>query len=114
MDQKQKDTLALLNITIVPTADLIVPRRGKLPEKLAIEIGASEAVKLLVAGQRGMGKTTELRRLVELLKSHENCIPIFLQFGSQEAITEVALITAMAERLPVVHLGFSLHGAGLA
>jgi KAP-like P-loop domain-containing protein len=98
MNDKQKRTLALLNITRVPDLDLIVPR-GQLPEKLQAEITPSETAKLLVAGQRGMGKTTELRRLVDLLRADNECIPIFLQFGSQEEITEAALIVAMAETL---------------
>jgi hypothetical protein len=46
-----------------------------------------------------MGKTTELRRLVDLLKKEQECVPIFLQFGSQEEITETALIMAMADKL---------------
>jgi GTPase SAR1 family protein len=98
MNQKQKETLALLNITRIPTLDLIVPR-GKLPEKLQAEISPSETAKLLVAGQRGMGKTTELTRLVNLLRKENECVPIFLQFGSQEEITEAALISAMAGKL---------------
>jgi hypothetical protein len=49
MDEKQRQTLTLLNITRIPTHDLIVPR-GQLPEKLQTEITPSEAAKLLVAG----------------------------------------------------------------
>lgn len=100
MNEKQKQTIALLNIASVPPSGLIVPR-GQLPEKLQAEIDASEGAKLLVAGQRGMGKTTELRRLVDLLKRKNEYVPVFLQFGSQEEISDVGLIMAMARRLTI-------------
>lgn len=98
MDQPQRSTLALLNVSTIPDLDLIVPR-GTLPETLESEICSSETVKVLVAGQRGMGKTTELRRLVELLRSGNTHQPIFVAFGSQESITETALLLAMANAL---------------
>lgn len=97
MNADQKQTLALLNPIAVPDSSLIV-RRGSLPEQLEADIVSSDSVKLLVAGQRGMGKTTELRRFVSLLDERE-FIPVFLQFGSQESISEPGLLAAMAESL---------------
>jgi hypothetical protein len=94
MTPDQKRTLELLLPNSIPTMALIVPR-GNLPEQLYAEILPSDSAKLLVAGQRGMGKTTELRRLVELLTGSE-FLPIFLQFGAQESITQPGLIHAMA------------------
>jgi len=98
MDQQQRSTLALLNVSTVPDLDLIVPR-GTLPETLESEICSTDTVKVLVAGQRGMGKTTELRRLVELLRSGTTHEPIFVAFGSQESITEIALLLSMANAI---------------
>ncbi len=97
MNKDQKKTLELLLPNSIPTMELIVPR-GNLPEQLHAEILPSDSAKLLVAGQRGMGKTTELRRLVDLLSESE-FLPIFLQFGAQESITQVGLIYAMAQSL---------------
>src|SRR6476660_7171482 len=98
MNENQRKTLELLNVSTVPTLDLIVPR-GVLPETLEAEICSSNSVKLLVAGQRGMGKTTELRRLSDLLQKGTTHLPIFVAFGSQEFISETALLLAMANVL---------------
>lgn len=98
MTEQQRRTLELLNVATIPDLDLIVPR-GALPETLEAEICASDGVKLLVAGQRGMGKTTELRRLSDLLQRGTSHFPIFVAFGSQESISETALILAMANAL---------------
>lgn len=106
MNEQQRKTLELLNVSTVPDLNLIIPR-GTLPETLKAEIASADGVKLLVAGQRGMGKTTELRRLVDLLTSENAYLPIFVPFGSQEAITETALILTMANHL------FSSKEAGL-
>lgn len=97
MSPDQKKTLELLLPNAIPTMKFIVPR-GNLPEQLHAEILPSDSPKLLVAGQRGMGKSTELRRLVELLAGSE-FLPIFLQFGAQESITQVGLVYAMAQSL---------------
>ena len=67
MTDDQKKTLCLLLPNVVPDSRLIVPR-GKLPEQLQAEILPSDTTKILVAGQRGMGKTTELRRLTGFLQ----------------------------------------------
>ena len=98
MNEKQRTTLELLNVTTIPKLEFIVPR-GHLPETLEAEICSSDSVKVLVAGQRGMGKTTELRRLSELLRQGISHLPIFVAFGSQESITETALLLAMANAL---------------
>ncbi|HEX3103216.1 MAG TPA: hypothetical protein VHQ22_02125 [Terriglobales bacterium] len=98
MNEQQRVTLELLNTMTVPELELIVPR-GRLPETLETEICSGDTVKLLVAGQRGMGKTTELRRLAELLRNKGSHFPIFVAFGSQESITETALIMSMANAL---------------
>ena len=97
MTGEQKKTLGLLLPSAVPDSSLIVPR-GKLPEQLQAEILPSDTTKILVAGQRGMGKTTELRRLTELLEDSA-FLPIFLQFGAQPCITHAALLGSMAEAL---------------
>jgi len=97
MTPDQKKTLELLLPNAIPTMKLIVPR-GNLPEQLHAEIFPSDSAKLLVAGQRGMGKTTELRRLVELLSGSE-FLSIFLQFGAQESISQAGLVFAMAQSL---------------
>jgi hypothetical protein len=81
MSSDQKKTLSMLSPITTPSRDVIVPRTN-LPEQLLAEIEPSDAVKIFVAGQRGMGKTTELRRFVDLLEDSE-FLPIFLQFGSQ-------------------------------
>jgi len=73
---------------------LIVPR-GTLPTQLHAELTSSDAVKLLIAGQRGMGKTTELKRLLDLFSEHET-ITVFVQFGAQESITNAMLVRIMA------------------
>ncbi len=46
-----------------------------------------------------MGKTTELKRLNTLLENEKEFLPIFSQFGSQENISESALIAHMAQAL---------------
>lgn len=107
MTEEQRTTLELLNVSTVPTLDLVVPR-GRLPETLEAEICSGDKVKLLVAGQRGMGKTTELRRLTDLLRSKNLYLPIFVAFGSQESITETALLLAMANAL-YSHRELGLH-----
>lgn len=96
MTESQRKTLAMLQPNLVVEPSLLVPR-GKLPEQLLAEIESSEDGKFLVAGQRGMGKTTELRRLFELLK--KEFLPVFVQFGAQESITYPMLIDAMAQAL---------------
>ena len=68
------------NFAAEPT--MIVPR-GTLPEQLLAEIESSSNGKFLVAGQRGMGKTTELRRLLDLLNKGP-FLPLFIQFGAQK------------------------------
>jgi len=97
MDDVQKKTLSLLSPITPPAPELIVPRT-QLPEQLQAEILPSEPVKLFVAGQRGMGKTTELRRFISLLDDSE-FLPIFLQFGSQERIDHPSLIKLMWKAL---------------
>jgi AAA ATPase domain len=97
MNDEQKRTLGLLLPNAIPDPGLIV-QRGKLPEQLLAEIVPSDTTKLLVAGQRGMGKTTELRRLSGLLADSE-FVAVFLQFGAQPSITHSGLIRAMAEAL---------------
>jgi len=62
-----KETLANLLPSHKIDATLFVSR-GKLPEELRTDIMTANSVKLLVAGQRGMGKTVELLRLQELLQ----------------------------------------------
>jgi len=97
MDASQKKTLAFLLPYSAAETTLIVPR-GKLPEQLHAEITPAETPKLLVAGQRGMGKTTELKRLVEHLR-HSEFLPVFLQFGAQPSISQAGLVEAMAQAL---------------
>lgn len=97
MTEDQKKTLEMLLPSYSTDPELIVPR-GKLPEQLHTEIESSEEVKFLLAGQRGMGKTTELKRLVNLLSNTE-ILPIFVQFGAQADITHPLLINAMADSL---------------
>jgi len=93
----QKRTLSMLSPITPAAPELIVPRTN-LPEQLRAEIASSEPVKVFVAGQRGMGKTTELRRFVNLLEDSE-FLPIFLQFGAQEKIDHSSLIRLMAKAL---------------
>lgn len=95
--EDQKKTLAMLHPNFPAEPRLIVPR-GKMPEQLFAEIQASKDGKFLVAGQRGMGKTTELLRLFFLLKDYD-FLPLFVQFGAQETITYPMLIDAMAQAL---------------
>jgi hypothetical protein len=97
MTKEQRTTLSLLLPNAVPTTDMIVPR-GNLPMQLYAEIQSSDAAKLLVAGQRGMGKTTELLRLADLLNDSD-FLPVFLQFGAQGSITQSGLLLAMAQEL---------------
>jgi hypothetical protein len=97
MNEKQKKTLQLLLPYASMDSQLVVPR-GKLPEQLCAEIAPSDTTKLLLAGQRGMGKTTELKRLVEQLGTSEY-IPVFLQFGAQPEISHAGLIYAMGQAL---------------
>src|SRR5208282_2197550 len=97
MTDDQKKTLGLLLPNAIPDSGLIVPR-GKLPAQLHADIEPSDTTKLLVAGQRGMGKTTELRRLTALLQDSDY-LPVFLQFGAQPSITHAGLIRAMGEAL---------------
>jgi len=95
--EDQKRTLSLLLPNAVPTTDLIVPR-GNLPDQLYADILSGDTVKLLVAGQRGMGKTTELLRFVKRLENSE-FMPLFLQFGAQGSISEDGLLFSMAQTL---------------
>lgn len=97
MTGDQKKTLSMLSPIATVEPGLIVPRTN-LPDQLYAEIMPAEPVKLFVAGQRGMGKTTELKRFVEMLDETE-FLPVFLQFGSQESITHAGLINAMARAL---------------
>lgn len=97
MTEDQKRTLSMLSPITAPIPGLIVPRTN-LPEQLQAEIIPADPVKLFVAGQRGMGKTTELRRFVDLLEDSE-FLPIFLQFGSQQRIDHASLIRLMARAL---------------
>ncbi len=97
MTEEQKRTLSMLSPITTPAPDLIVPRTN-LPEQLRAEIAPSDPVKIFVAGQRGMGKTTELRRFAGLLEDSE-FLPIFLQFGAQEKIDHPSLIRLMAKAL---------------
>lgn len=97
MTEDQKRTLSMLSPITTPTPELIVPRTN-LPEELQAEITPAEPVKIFVAGQRGMGKTTELRRFVGLLEDSE-FLPIFLQFGAQEKIDHPSLIRLMTRAL---------------
>lgn len=96
MTKDQLGTLKMLQPNFAAGPGLIVPR-GRLPEELLAEIQSSDEGKFLVAGQRGMGKSTELQRLVDLLKVE--FLPIFVQFGAQESITYPMLIDAMAQAL---------------
>ncbi len=100
MTGEQKQTLARLIPNARPDKGLIV-NRGTLPEELRAFIVPSDSVKLLVAGQRGMGKTTELKRLVEMLEAdqEEQFLAVFSQFGSQDSITDTALFRHMARAL---------------
>src|SRR5690348_9959386 len=97
MNAEQRESLSLLLPNAVPNPSLIVPR-GKLPEQLLADIVPSDTTKLLVAGQRGMGKTTELRRL-ETRLGESDFVAVFLQFGAQPFITHSGLIRAMAHAL---------------
>ena len=91
MTDEQKKTLARLIPNAKADKELIV-NRGSLPEELHAFILPSDSVKLLVAGQRGMGKTIQLQRLVEMLAAdtEEQFIPVFSQFGAQDTITDIA------------------------
>lgn len=104
MEAAQKQTLSMLMPNFSAAQDLIVPH-GKLAETLKADIESADSGKFLVAGQRGMGKTTELRRLSALLEGDH--LSIFVQFGSQEAITHPLLLQAMAVGL-LNHLPRSL------
>lgn len=97
MNEKQKKTLELLLPYAGKESELVVPR-GKLPEQLCAEIVPSDTAKLLVAGQRGMGKTTELKRLINQLGTSD-FVPVFLQFGAQPTISHAGLIYAMGQAL---------------
>jgi hypothetical protein len=97
MSSDQKKTLSMLSPITTPAREVIVPRTN-LPEQLQAEIEPSDPVKIFVAGQRGMGKTTELRRFVDLLEDSD-FLPIFLQFGSQEKIDHPSLIKLMTNAL---------------
>ena len=66
MTEVQKRTLSMLSPITTPDPQLIVPRTN-LPEQLQADIASSDPVKIFVAGQRGMGKTTELRRIGGLM-----------------------------------------------
>jgi GTPase SAR1 family protein len=96
MNENDKATLRMLQPTYADPS-LIVPR-GTLPIELHAELTSSDAVKLLIAGQRGMGKTTELRRLLQRFDVNET-IPVFVQFGAQESITNAMLVGSMAGHL---------------
>lgn len=111
MTPAQKQTLSMLSPITTPAREVIVPRTN-LPELLLAEIEPSEPVKIFVAGQRGMGKTTELRRFVDLLEDSD-FLPIFLQFGSQERIDHPSLIKLMASALHA-ELGAALDGKALS
>ena len=98
MNQLERETLA----NLLPNAkyrSAFVISRGSLPDELFADIQTDNCVKVLVAGQRGMGKTTELRRLEALLKESTDYYPIFLQFGAEEKIDDVSLIHSMAQAL---------------
>ena len=97
MTDDQKHTLSMLSPITALSPNLIIPRTN-IPEQIYTEIAPAEPVKLFVSGQRGMGKTTELRRFVDMLEGSE-FTPIFLQFGSQEQIGHPALIRLMADGL---------------
>lgn len=97
MTEDQKRTLAMLLPSYAAKENLIVPR-GKLPEQLHAEVESSENAKFLLAGQRGMGKTTELKRLVQLLQATQS-LPVFVQFASQAEVSHDMLLEAMAAKL---------------
>ena len=94
---EQRNTLRMLLPGYQAEETLIVPR-GTLPLELKAEVISSDRVKLLVAGQRGMGKTTELERLRRLLEESE-VLPVFIQFGAQHSITLPMLIRVMGGEL---------------
>lgn len=98
MNQSERETLA----NLLPNAkysSAFVISRGNLPNELLADIQTDNCIKVLVAGQRGMGKTTELRRLEDLLTGSPDHYPIFLQFGAEEKIDDVSLIYTMAQAL---------------
>lgn len=97
MAEDQKRTLSMLSPITAVQAGIIVPRTN-LPEQLHTEIMPADPVKIFVAGQRGMGKTTELKRFVDILEDSD-FVPVFLQFGSQQSISHAGLINAMAQAL---------------
>ncbi len=97
MNESQRRTLEMLIPSYAADPGLLV-QRGKLSEQLHLDIEATEKIKLLVAGQRGMGKTTELRRLVQLLEN-ANINVFFIQFGSLEAISHPLLIQEMVTKV---------------
>jgi hypothetical protein len=72
---------------------------GTLPQDLMADVESANVVKILVAGQRGMGKTTELRRFESMLEAGRGFQPVFLQFGAQERINDETLIYTMAQAL---------------
>jgi hypothetical protein len=97
MTNEQLETLASLTPSPQTQADLIVPK-GRLPEELFTEVVPTDSAKLLLAGQRGMGKSTELRRFEDLLNKR-GMLPIFLQFGAQESVSQSKLIYSMTDAL---------------
>lgn len=98
MTASEKETLANLLPNAQVSSSFIVSR-GQLPQELFTDIQTANSVKLLVAGQRGMGKTVELRRLESLLLDSDNYLPVFLQFGAEESIEDVRLVYTMAQAL---------------
>lgn len=98
MNAAEKETLANLLPSSKFDSSLVVSR-GSLPENLLADVESANVVKMLVAGQRGMGKTTELRRFESMLKANGAFQPIFVQFGAQERINDEVLIYIMAEAL---------------
>jgi hypothetical protein len=97
MSEDQRRTLSMLSPIASVDPRIIVPRT-KLPDELYAEITPGEPVKIFVSGQRGMGKTTELKRFLEMV-DRSTFIPIFLQFGSQQSISHTGLVRAMAAGL---------------
>ena len=98
LNAAQKETLANLLPSTKLASSLIVSR-GTLPQELMADVESANVVKILVAGQRGMGKTTELRRFESMLEAGSGFQPVFLQFGAQERINDETLIYTMAQAL---------------
>lgn len=96
MTKDQQETLRRLQPTYADPS--LIVGRSSLPTELHAELTSSEAVKLLIAGQRGMGKTTELKRLLALFDSADT-FAVFVQFGAQESITNPMLVSHMAGQL---------------